>query len=56
MDTFKEKKLLEDIYNANVAPWEVWGDHRVTGDGARSGRDPMGDGSATPPVLAAGPR
>ncbi len=34
MDTFKEKKMLEDIYNANVAPWEVWGDRRTMGDGA----------------------
>ena len=50
MDTFKEKKLLEDIYNAGVAPWEVWGDRRVTGDGARHGHD--SDASVLPPVLA----
>jgi glucose-1-phosphate cytidylyltransferase len=24
MDTFKEKQLLEDIYNKQGAPWEVW--------------------------------
>ena len=48
MDTFKEKKMLEDIYNANIAPWEVWGDRRVAGDGA--GRD--SEGSVLLPVLA----
>ena len=39
MDTFKEKRLLEDIYNSGAAPWEVWGDRRGAGSG---------DGSATP--------
>ena len=24
MDTFKEKRLLEDIYQSGAAPWEVW--------------------------------
>ncbi len=24
MDTFKEKRLLEDIYQSGGAPWEVW--------------------------------
>ncbi len=24
MDTFKEKRLLEDIYQRGDAPWEVW--------------------------------
>jgi len=60
MDTFKEKKLLEDIYNAGHAPWEVWGDRRVTGDGhagparPHAEADPtgLGDGSLEPPVLA----
>ena len=53
MDTFKEKKMLEDIYNANVAPWEIWGDRRVTGDGlGGSPPDVAGDGHAGPPVLA----
>ena len=34
MDTFKEKRLLEDIYQSGDAPWEVW-KPRVgwTGDG-----------------------
>jgi glucose-1-phosphate cytidylyltransferase len=24
MDTFKEKQILEDIYNSEEAPWQVW--------------------------------
>ena len=24
MDTFKEKRLLEDMYTHGNAPWEVW--------------------------------
>ncbi|WP_455245219.1 sugar phosphate nucleotidyltransferase [Petrachloros mirabilis] len=24
MDTYKEKQLLDDIYNSDTAPWEVW--------------------------------
>ena len=60
MDTFKEKTLLEDIYNAGQAPWEVWGDRRVSGDGAPGPARPhaevdpasLGDGALEPPVLA----
>ncbi len=48
MDTFKEKKLLEDIYHSGLAPWEVWGDRRVAGDGHAG---PRGDGFLEPPVL-----
>ena len=59
MDTFKEKKMLEDIYNTGLAPWEVWGDRRVTGDGSAGPLCPhvearpesLGDGSLDPPVL-----
>ena len=32
MDTFKEKRLLEDIHRAGAAPWEVWTD--APGDGS----------------------
>ena len=39
MDTFKEKRLLEDMHRAGTAPWEVWGGRRGAGSG---------DGSATP--------
>lgn len=24
MDTFKEKEILDDLYNGGLAPWEVW--------------------------------
>ena len=24
MDTFKEKRLLDDLQATNVAPWQVW--------------------------------
>jgi glucose-1-phosphate cytidylyltransferase len=24
MDTFKDKKLLDDLYSGGQAPWEVW--------------------------------
>ena len=34
MDTFKEKRLLEDMHRAGAAPWEVWGGREVGGDGA----------------------
>ena len=34
MDTFKEKRLLEDMHRAGTAPWEVWGGRGVRGDGA----------------------
>jgi len=35
MDTFKEKRLLEDIYQRGDAPWEVWkARHGWSGDGA----------------------
>ena len=34
MDTFKEKRLLEDIHKTGDAPWEVWNDGpRLAGDG-----------------------
>lgn len=34
MDTFKEKRLLEDIHMTGDAPWEVWNDEpRLAGDG-----------------------
>ena len=33
MDTFKEKRLLEDIHQAGGAPWEIWADPAVSGDG-----------------------
>ena len=41
MDTFKEKTQLEDILHAGAAPWVVWDEHRLSGDG-----------SATPAVIA----
>ena len=34
MDTFKEKRLLEDMHQSGPAPWEVWGGRETTGDGA----------------------
>lgn len=34
MDTFKEKRLLEDIHNRGDAPWEVWEHRQLSGDGA----------------------
>lgn len=35
MDTFKEKRLLEDIHKSGQAPWEVWReDAERSGDGA----------------------
>lgn len=34
MDTFKEKRMLEDIHRLGEAPWEVWEGQRVGGDGA----------------------
>jgi len=24
MDTFKDKQMLDDLYNTGKAPWEVW--------------------------------
>ena len=33
MDTFKEKKLLEDILKDGGAPWVVWDEAQVQGDG-----------------------
>lgn len=33
MDTFKEKRLLEDILAEGAAPWVVWDEAQVTGDG-----------------------
>ena len=24
MDTFKDKQILDDLYNSGKAPWEVW--------------------------------
>ncbi|MEM7786286.1 MAG: glucose-1-phosphate cytidylyltransferase [Bacteroidota bacterium] len=33
MDTFKEKRLLEDIHKSGAAPWEVWLDRAASGDG-----------------------
>jgi hypothetical protein len=24
MDTFKDKQVLDDLYNSGKAPWEVW--------------------------------
>lgn len=34
MDTFKEKRLLEDMHRSGEAPWEVWGGREIGGDGA----------------------
>jgi glucose-1-phosphate cytidylyltransferase len=28
MDTFKDKKLLDDMYDRGDRPWEVWRDPR----------------------------
>ena len=55
MDTFKEKTMLEDIYNEGHAPWEVWGAHRAMGDGVAPGASSappvLGDGADQRPVL-----
>ena len=53
MDTFKEKMLLESIYRSGHAPWEVWGDRRITGDGAPQH---AGDSIGSLPVLGDGAR
>ena len=59
MDTFKEKRMLEDVYNRGDAPWAVW-DRRPlhSGDGVPMRRDPWtGDGGSLTVdggVLAAG--
>ncbi len=45
MDTFKEKTMLEDIYKAGNAPWEVWAEPRVPR------LEPAGDGVLDPPLL-----
>jgi glucose-1-phosphate cytidylyltransferase len=36
MDTFKELQSLEDLYNRNEAPWEVWKLKRSNGNGTRN--------------------
>ena len=37
MDTFKEKRMLEDIHNQGGAPWAVWEREDVySGDGLLS--------------------
>ena len=33
MDTFKEKRMLDDIHRVGSAPWEVWNDRAPHGDG-----------------------
>ncbi|MGB3541285.1 glucose-1-phosphate cytidylyltransferase [Rubrivirga sp.] len=33
MDTFKEKRLLDDILKEGTAPWVVWDEAQVEGDG-----------------------
>ncbi len=33
MDTFKEKRMLDDIHNMGAAPWEVWSTPEMNGDG-----------------------
>ena len=49
MDTFKEKQLLEDIYQAGEAPWEVWRPAvGWTGDGLAG--DPLVYGDVAPVV------
>jgi glucose-1-phosphate cytidylyltransferase len=45
MDTFKEKKLLEDIHRAGDAPWEVWKHAPAAPAGA------TGDGAVAAPAL-----
>ncbi len=45
MDTFKEKKLLEDIHHAGNAPWEVWRRDAPMPAGS------TGDGALTTPTL-----
>ena len=47
MDTFKEKRLLDDIHAAGDAPWEVWEGARVGGDGSLSRLSPPPE----PPTL-----
>ena len=42
MDTFKEKKLLEDILKEGSAPWVVWEEAQVHGDG-HMGRAALAD-------------
>jgi len=52
MDTFKEKKMLEDIHRRGEAPWEVW--RRDTGVPALSAGDGVpvsGDGAVVAPTL-----
>ena len=34
MDTFKEQQELNDLYNSDGAPWEVWNDRRPGGQRA----------------------
>lgn len=48
MDTFKEKRLLEDIHQVGEAPWEVWGDRRVGGDGALTRLSALNEPPAEP--------
>jgi NDP-sugar pyrophosphorylase family protein len=31
MDTFKDRQLLEEIYNQGNAPWEVWKPSKTNG-------------------------
>jgi glucose-1-phosphate cytidylyltransferase len=45
MDTLREKRLLEDLWNGGAAPWKVWGEGHgfsflsgETGPGHRAGR------------------
>ena len=45
MDTFKEKKLLEDMHNTGMAPWEVWRTPDVPGPSY------YGDGAGATPML-----
>jgi glucose-1-phosphate cytidylyltransferase len=50
MDTFKEKKMLEDIQRAGEAPWEVWKRAPAGGDGLPAGLPALaelgGDGAS----------
>lgn len=54
MDTFKEKRLLEDIYKSGHAPWQVWGRLEADADG-RSTAGAFGDGQIIDGVLVQPP-
>ena len=46
MDTFKEKRMLDDIHKMGGAPWEVWNREADTAGDGVMGTTPRVDASS----------